>query len=105
MCPNDAAELTSAFFMYMFYLFSLFFNEYIFLIFIGKNKEKSSFFKFYQKIHIQMCPNDAAELKSAFFMYMFHIFFYFSGKKKSVNFAHVLLAYVCGPKELITPNA
>ena len=77
MCPNDAAELTSAFFMYMFHLFFYFSNEYIFLIFLGKNKEKSSFFKFYQKIHIQMCPNDAAELTSAFFMYMFHIYFYF----------------------------
>ena len=47
-----------------------------------------------------MCPNDAAELTSAFFMYMFHIFFYFSDEKKAVNFAHVLLGYVWVPKEL-----
>ena len=45
-----------------------------------------------------MSSNDAAELTSAFFMYMFHVFFYFCGVKKSVQFAHVDLDYVCSPK-------
>ena len=84
-------------FVYFFH----FFSEIIFLIFIGKYREKSSFYKFSQKIHIQMSKSNAAELTSAFFMYMFHVFFYFCGVKKSVQFAHVDLDYVCSPKELV----